>query len=96
MQTYQEIESELRRIIFNASPEIKPEEINSSSRFVEDLGFDSLDSVEISMELEDLLGIEMPEEIRRSLATFEDAVNYLRNPEEYAVSKRIEYSTKRL
>ncbi|MBD2414246.1 MAG: acyl carrier protein [Desmonostoc geniculatum HA4340-LM1] len=54
--------------------EIKPE-----STFMEDLGADSLDTVELVMALEEEFDIEIPDEAAEGILTVQDAVNYISN-----------------
>ncbi len=56
---------------------VKKEEIKPESSFVDDLGADSLDTVEIVMALEEEFGIEIPDEDAEKLATFGEAVQYI-------------------
>lgn len=53
--------------------------INFSTRFKEDLGVDSLSSIELMMGLEDEFGLEIPDETAEKILTLEDAINYLEN-----------------
>ena len=53
------------------------EEIQSDSSFVDDLGADSLDTVELIMQLEEEFGIEIPDEDAETITTVEAAVNYI-------------------
>ncbi len=52
-------------------------EITDDSSFVEDLGADSLDTVELIMEFEDEFGIEIPDEQAEKISTVGEAVAYL-------------------
>ncbi|OUU36090.1 MAG: acyl carrier protein [Cellvibrionales bacterium TMED49] len=56
---------------------VKEEEIQLSSSFVEDLGADSLDTVELIMALEEEFDAEIPDEEAEKITTVEDAVNYI-------------------
>ena len=56
----------------------KVEDVKLSSRFVEDLGADSLDVVEMIMEFEDEFGIALPDEEVSKMKTIEDIVNYIK------------------
>ena len=56
---------------------VKDEEIQVSSSFVEDLGADSLDTVELIMALEEEVDAEIPDEEAEKIATVEDAINYI-------------------
>ncbi|MFH0877972.1 MAG: acyl carrier protein [Candidatus Omnitrophota bacterium] len=56
---------------------VKPEEVTPEASFVEDLGADSLDTVELVMALEEEFGIEIPDEDAEKMATVGDAVKYI-------------------
>ena len=52
-------------------------EIKGDSTFVEDLGMDSLDTVELVMAFEEELGVVIPDKDVDSLLTVDDVINYL-------------------
>ena len=52
-------------------------DVKSDSSFVEDLGADSLDTVELVMALEEAFDIEMPDEAAEGIATVGDAVKFI-------------------
>ncbi|HOR94379.1 MAG TPA: acyl carrier protein [Spirochaetota bacterium] len=52
-------------------------EITLEASFVDDLGADSLDTVELVMALEEEFGIEIPDEDAEKLLTVEDVINYI-------------------
>ena len=56
---------------------VKPEEVTPEAAFVEDLGADSLDTVELVMALEEEFGIEVPDEDAEKMATVGDAIKYI-------------------
>ncbi len=56
---------------------VKEEEIKPESSFVNDLGADSLDTVELVMALEDEFGMEIPDEEAEKIATVGDAIKYI-------------------
>jgi len=56
---------------------VDKEEITDKSSFVEDLGADSLDTVELIMEFEDEFGIEISDEQAEKISTVGEAVAYL-------------------
>jgi len=56
---------------------VKEEEVNTGSAFVEDLGADSLDTVELVMALEEEFDIEIPDEDAEKITTVQQAVDYV-------------------
>lgn len=52
-------------------------EINPESSFIEDLGADSLDLVELIMSMEDEFGLEISDEDAEKIVTVQDAVKFL-------------------
>ncbi|HDN86167.1 MAG TPA: acyl carrier protein [Candidatus Omnitrophica bacterium] len=58
---------------------VKKEEIRPESSFVDDLGADSLDTVEIVMALEEEFGIEIPDEDAEKISTVGEAIQYIEN-----------------
>ncbi len=56
----------------------KPEDsISESSHFVDDLGADSLDTVELVMAFEEEFGVEIPDDAAEKILTVKDAIDYL-------------------
>ena len=53
---------------------VKPE-----SKFIDDLGADSLDTVELVMAFEEKFGIEIPDDAAETILTVQDAINYIDN-----------------
>ena len=56
---------------------VKLEEVTDGASFVEDLGADSLDTVELVMALEEEFGIEIPDEDAEKMITVGDAIRYI-------------------
>ena len=56
---------------------VKPEEVIPEASFVDDLGADSLDTVELVMALEEEFGIEIPDEDAEKIQTVGDAIRYI-------------------
>ena len=56
---------------------VKEEEVTNESSFVDDLGADSLDTVELVMRFEEEFGIEIPDEDAEKIQSVRDAYNYI-------------------
>ena len=56
---------------------VKPEEVTPEASFVEDLGADSLDTVELVMALEEEFDIEIPDEDAEKIQSVNDAIEYI-------------------
>lgn len=56
---------------------VDPEKVVMSASFIEDLGADSLDQVELVMAFEEEFGIEIPDDAAEKITTVEKAVNYI-------------------
>ena len=63
---------------------VKPEEVTPGASFIDDLGADSLDTVELVMALEEEFGIEIPDENAEKMSSVGDAIKYI---EEKAANK---------
>jgi len=58
---------------------VNVDEVKEESKFVEDLGADSLDVVELVMALEEKFDIEIPDADAEAIATVGDALKYIEN-----------------
>lgn len=56
---------------------VEESEITSDASFIDDLGADSLDTVELVMALEEEFDIEIPDEAAEKIRTIRDVINYL-------------------
>ncbi len=56
---------------------VKPDEVTNEASFVDDLGADSLDTVELVMALEEEFDIEIPDEDAEKIVTVANATNYI-------------------
>jgi acyl carrier protein len=57
---------------------VEEDEVTSEASFVEDLGADSLDTVELVMALEEEFGIEIPDEDAEKILTVGKALDYIK------------------
>ena len=55
------------------------EEVKSEASFIDDLGADSLDTVELVMAFEEEFEIEIPDEEAENIQTVKNAVDYINN-----------------
>lgn len=56
---------------------VKPEEVTPQASFIDDLGADSLDTVELIMALEEEFNVEIPDEDAEKMTTVGDAIKYI-------------------
>ena len=56
---------------------VKPEQVTPEAKFIEDLGADSLDTVELVMALEEEFSIEVPDEQAEKLQSVGDVMKYI-------------------
>ena len=56
---------------------VEEEKISADASFVDDLGADSLDTVELIMQLEEEFGIEIPDEEAENITTISSAIKYI-------------------
>lgn len=57
---------------------VKDEEVTNDASFVDDLGADSLDTVELVMALEEEFGTNIPDEEAEKITTIQQAVDYVK------------------
>ncbi|MBI2372291.1 MAG: acyl carrier protein [Deltaproteobacteria bacterium] len=70
------IEKQVREIIVEQLG-VKPEDVTPEASFIDDLGADSLDTVELVMALEEKFDVEIPDEEAEKIRTVQDAINYI-------------------
>lgn len=72
------VEEKVKKIIVEQlgveETQVKPE-----AKFIDDLGADSLDTVELVMALEEEFGLEIPDEEAEKILTVQDAVRYIKD-----------------
>jgi len=71
------IEERIKEIIADQLG-VEVEKITPEAKFVDDLGADSLDVVELIMAFEEEFGIEIPDEDAEKIQTVGDVINYLK------------------
>ena len=71
-----DIESRVKDIIINELG-VEAEKVTSDASFVEDLGADSLDTVELVMAFEEEFGIEIPDEDAEKITRVKEAIEYI-------------------
>ena len=72
------IEERVKKIIVEQLG-VKEEEVKPEASFIEDLGADSLDTVELVMALEEEFDIEIPDEEAEKITTVQSAIYYVQN-----------------
>ena len=73
-----EIEARVKAIIVDKLG-VDESEVTPTASFTNDLGADSLDTVELIMELEKEFGMSIPDDQAEKIATVQDAVDYIAN-----------------
>ncbi len=71
------LEEKVKKIIIDQLG-VDEAEVTPEAKFIDDLGADSLDTVELVMALEEEFGIEIPDEEAEKIATVQDAISYIR------------------
>lgn len=72
-----EILDRVREIVVKKLPDVKPEKITEKAHFIDDLGADSLDLVELVMVFEEEFEIDIPDDQAEKIATVGDAVSFI-------------------
>ena len=71
------VEERVRKIVIEQLG-VKEEEVTNSASFVDDLGADSLDTVELVMALEEEFECEIPDEEAEKITTVQQALDYVK------------------
>ena len=71
---YEEIVKKVQAIIVDKLG-VEPSEVTETANFTNDLGADSLDTVELLMEFEKVFGIRIPDEETAGISTVQDAID---------------------
>jgi acyl carrier protein len=73
-----DLEEKVKKIIVDQLG-VDAAEVTPEASFIEDLGADSLDTVELVMALEEEFGIEIPDEQAEKIVTVKDAIAYIKS-----------------
>ncbi len=76
-----EISDRVKKIVVEQLS-VDEDKVTEGASFIDDLGADSLDTVELVMAFEEEFGIEIPDDAAESIQTFEDAVKYIESAAE--------------
>lgn len=75
------VEDKVKAIIVNQLG-VEESAVVAKAKFIEDLGADSLDIVELVMAMEEAFGIDIPDEEAENIRTVEDATSFVKKVEE--------------
>ena len=73
-----EIETQVKQIVVDHLG-IDQEKVTPESKFIDDLGADSLDTVELVMAFEEKFGIEIPDDAAETIQTVQNAIDYIQS-----------------
>ena len=73
-----DIETRVKEIIAEQLKVDDPASITNEASFIDDLGADSLDTVQLIMELESEFGVEIPDEESTKIKTVQDAIDFIK------------------
>jgi acyl carrier protein len=72
------VEDKVKEIIIEQLG-VEEDDVNPNAKFIEDLGADSLDTVELVMALEENFDIQIPDEDAEKIVTVGDAIQYIKD-----------------
>ena len=73
-----DIDEQVKKIVVDHLG-IDESKVTSESKFIDDLGADSLDTVELVMAFEEKFSIEIPDDAAETILTVQDAINFIEN-----------------
>ncbi len=77
MSTEESVEEQVKEIIVKQMG-VNKDQVTPETSFINDLGADSLDTVELVMELEDAFDVSIPDDDAEKIQTVGDAINYVK------------------
>jgi acyl carrier protein len=72
------VEEKVKEIIFDQLG-VDEKQVNPEASFIDDLGADSLDTVELVMALEEEFDVEIPDEDAEKIGTVQNAIDYIKD-----------------
>ena len=76
MAAEKSIEERVKKIIVDQLG-VNEDQVTPDAKFIEDLGADSLDLVELIMAMEEAFGIEIPDEVAEKITSVKDAIDHV-------------------
>ena len=73
-----EVETQVKQIVVDHLG-IDDSKVTPESKFIDDLGADSLDTVELVMAFEEKFGIEIPDDAAETILTVQNAIDFIKN-----------------
>ena len=73
-----EVETQVKQIVVDHLG-IDDSKVTTESKFIDDLGADSLDTVELVMAFEEKFGIEIPDDAAETIQTVQNAIDYIQS-----------------
>ena len=73
-----EVESQVKQIVVDHLG-IEEAKVTPESKFIDDLGADSLDTVELVMAFEEKFGIEIPDDAAETIQTVQNAIDFIQS-----------------
>ena len=71
-----DIEEQVKKIVVDHLG-IEESKVTADSKFIDDLGADSLDTVELVMAFEEKFGIEIPDDAAETIQTIQNAIDFI-------------------
>jgi len=76
------VEEKIKQIVVTQLG-VEESSVIGKAKFIEDLGADSLDIVELVMAMEEAFGVDIPDEEAENIRTVDDAVSFIKKAEEH-------------